>query len=202
MIVIYIFKVYWRYLNVVNILLMKLNKAHRVLTGREIVGLLVKSQKIFNEISNNLKNHKMNIPSLSLYFRSWIPNIHYGWEFRAFLRGGMVTAITHFNSHNFYNNNFPSYIPDLLTNRDQIQNAFSQFFTMAQLHKRFDSSYSIDLAVIPGSFEIYVIDVNPFPPICTSVLYNYHNMEDRRSLESGPFQTRYQEVYSKKIFIR
>lgn len=131
----------------------------RCTNAEQILHLLLSSERVYSDLLLALDCHA-KIPhdhwSTSIVIRSWQPWLKQEHEFRIFVSGKTIRAISQYNSYCCY----PQLIaqnqpPEQLSLIDKISTY------LAPLHTKipFDN-YTIDLAVSPD--QIQIIELNPF----------------------------------------
>lgn len=167
--------------------------AMRVSSGRDAVGLLVRSERIQGDMREALSKHE--VPPMRIAVREFVP-FDVTFELRAFVYRGRLTAMTQYNSL--------VYFPELIRHEECVDKhvrAFLNQHLLPLLDRQ--SSFVVDLIPIPSasvhschtccssptdtqsclcSFDIKVVELNPFAEFAGSGMFAWENPADLKVL--------------------
>lgn len=159
--------------------------ALRCRTGAEALRLLATSDRIHTDLTHAKlfsKEFRMN-----LIVREWAEDILPEWEFRAFVYGNKMTAITQYTEFTF--------VPKIVENKNAILTLIrDKFNEVVDVIKLPDGNYTIDFAVCEDIQTCYIIELNTTPPAAGAGMFDWNDPGDRALLQSGPFEFRVQEA--------
>ncbi|KAH3756436.1 cell division cycle protein 123-like [Pelomyxa schiedti] len=153
-----------------------------VQSGKEAVDLMIKSQRVFEDITKLKLLHGPEGFVLQLAVRRW-EEIDPDWEFRCFVVDGIMTACTQYYDM--------IYVPDIASQRSLVASTILDYFESKIKPKLLHlNSYTLDLAVRPDLKAVRTIELNHPPPTAGTALFNWDSAADRQVMESGPFEFR------------
>jgi len=131
-------------------------KSLQVRNGFEILELLIKSQRIFSDISMFFQYRVLGTTSghIHLILRDWMDKIPQDHEFRCYVHKGKMTAISQYHCY---------YRFEALQDQahvEKIRDAILQFHEEVKKWMTVNS-YVIDIVVLPD-YSCSVIELNPF----------------------------------------
>jgi hypothetical protein len=161
--------------------------ANKVTSGKEAMFLLLNSQRVYDDLNvylrmvNELEEEPNEHSSMSVIVREWI-DIDSTLECRAFVSGGELAAMTQYSAQYFS--------PILATKNNEVEMAYLNYWkTVKDAISLTD--YTIDFALSRDSpARVWVIEINPPPPVSGTTLFKWNDEEDRRALKSGPYEFR------------
>lgn len=156
----------------------------KVRTAEEAVELLLRSERVAEDMSLALDAHSKNPGTWfqNLIARQW-RDIDIDMEFRGFVHKGKLNALSQYN--------YICFFPRLVDMKDKICQVIRTFFDtkiQEKLSTTFDS-YIIDFALLGDyPYEIMVIELNPFLCSTDGCLFSWK--KEREIIENGPFEFR------------
>eukprot|EP01087_Luapelamoeba_hula_P015682 TRINITY_DN4708_c0_g1_i1.p1 TRINITY_DN4708_c0_g1~~TRINITY_DN4708_c0_g1_i1.p1 ORF type:complete len:506 (+),score=50.07 TRINITY_DN4708_c0_g1_i1:22-1518(+) len=156
----------------------------RVHTSEEAVALLTSSDRINRSLLHALAqttDGESELPwDMQIIIRSWVPGLTIGHEFRVFVCGGQVRAISQYNEWCYYE--------ELLGREASIVNRIMNSF-----HSLSDSvpaaytrtGYIIDFGLLgmEATDDVVMVEINPFGPVTGAALFDWNT--DRTILTGG-----------------
>jgi hypothetical protein len=146
---------------------------------REGISLLLHSRRVVEDIMVTELNCADPVDanwSMQLVAREWWDDIYPPYEFRCFVSNNQMTAITQYYSL--------CYLPEIVLQKalvlDMILTKWALVHPLLKVH-----TYTIDFAFSIDLDHIMVVEINPFPPIAGTALFNYHNESDRHIIQHG-----------------
>jgi hypothetical protein len=152
--------------------LQQMTDSLRIQSGQEATELLIKSQRIFCDISFHFQHglEGTSSGSLALLLREWV-DMRPDYEFRCYVYQGKMTAISQYHCYSQFDS-----LQDekhVLAVRDSIvefHSVVSDAFSLP--------SYVIDIAVDPRDMSCQVIELNPFGKAMSSGSGLFHWIHD------------------------
>jgi hypothetical protein len=106
------------------------------------------------------------------------------WEFRGFVTANELRCVTYYYKH---------YTCDALWKaKEQISSLIMQFWR-SEIHPRLAPmyhSYTVDFSIDLEKNCVHVVEINPPPPISSTVLFDWEDEIDRSIILNGPYQLR------------
>lgn len=156
----------------------------RVTSAEEALGLLVTSSRVMQDISHTLDQGKDGW-SMSVVAREWDDDVKLEREFRTFVVGGDITAISQYDDQLAY--------PFVSTpeHHQKIVSAIIHCLALARetlQHLSGNLGVVVDCVVIPSNdvaspWHARIIELNPFGPMTGASLFSWSG--DRRLLQGG-----------------
>ena len=137
-------------------------------------------------------NYLLNDKKLIFKYKKEINPV---WEFRSFICQGEMTCCTFY--HKF------CYDEEIIKNRNKLQTKIQNFWR-EEINPILSSKYSdytIDFNIDLKKDLIYVIEINPPPPISSTILFDWNNEADRNILQKGPFELRLLSLSKENILL-
>jgi len=151
----------------------------RVESAEEVFKLMAYSERTVSDLIRAV-DYSSNLPwNLKFIIREFV-EIPIEGEFRGFVSGGRLTALSQYFQDCF----FPSLPPLKTIIAESIQHYFQQKVKDAIPY----DSYVVDFAFFPESREVMIIEMNPFSPATGGGLFDWN--QDKDVLENGPFELR------------
>ncbi len=139
----------------------------RVTDGADTLALLLTSERVFSDLRDWLAWGEPE----QVVFREWEPAMTYDFEFRVFVCGGAVTAISQYDHYGVY--------PHLAPMRDRIQAALLAFWARVHPHVGQDR-YVADFAFLPGGRpggppddRVVLIEISPFMTCTGTAMFSW-----------------------------
>lgn len=144
----------------------------RVTSGAEAIRLLVRSQRVFTDISFALLMGGDKF-DLQIIFREWCPDILPEWEFRAFVWNRKLTCCTQYYSHCF--------VPEMAQNKEKVSKTITDFIEKEVIPKLPAelTNLTVDLALSPDLTRVWVVEIGNPPPVAGTALYNWDIQADQ-----------------------
>ena len=168
-----------------------------VLNGIDAIELLCRSYRTFVDINMSmLKQGELNF-RMNLVIRKWYDIIDPNWEFRMFIKNKIATSMTQYHSNvvipKLYKvkKEIEINILDLYNNKIKpILNDEKKYPKLFELN-----DFTVDFAVIVDNDNndnndelaikhVYMIEINHFPPIAGTALFDWKNENDRNIIEN------------------
>mmetsp|Transcript_10039 Transcript_10039/g.22544 ORF Transcript_10039/g.22544 Transcript_10039/m.22544 type:complete len:456 (-) Transcript_10039:238-1605(-) len=164
----------------------------RVTTADQAINLLVSSHRVMQDLSHSLDHSEGKLQDVGLVVRTWDDSVALEREFRTFLVGGKVAAITQYDDQLCY--------PFVVQNRAEIvrcilravQEALPSLDQVGFVSDALGNPRAVvaDLLVVPapagdGSsvWQAKLIEFNPFGPMTGGSFFSWAS--DRRVLQAG-----------------
>eukprot|EP01113_Clastostelium_recurvatum_P022915 TRINITY_DN27423_c0_g1_i1.p1 TRINITY_DN27423_c0_g1~~TRINITY_DN27423_c0_g1_i1.p1 ORF type:complete len:377 (+),score=71.48 TRINITY_DN27423_c0_g1_i1:25-1155(+) len=150
-----------------------------VTTGPEALALLSHSYRISSDLNTDTEYDD--------FFRSQLvvrkfEDVHPGFEFRAFVSKGQMTALSQYESG--------LYFPDLVARREETKSRILLFWESVVRPRVSLESYVIDFCIIGD--RVLVVELDPFHAHTSACLFSWKN--DREVILNGPFQFRIRDA--------
>ena len=151
----------------------------RVRTVEDVFLTILQSERIFEDLRMCESFALFPIQFIARKFTQLEPHL----EFRLFVFRKTLTACSIYHKHYFF--------PELLENKETICNTIVNFFPTIQddLPDCLED-YALDVILHPSFKTLQIIELNYAPPIASCILFDWYNVEDRKILQSGPFELR------------
>jgi len=156
----------------------------RVVNGKEAARLLLRSQRVFTDISFALLAGGDKF-DLQVVFREWCPEILPEWEFRAFVWNKHLTCCTQYYSD--------CYVPEMAAKKDLVAVRIQQFIQTEILPKLPPQLHTltVDLALSPDLSQVWLVEIGNPPPVAGTGLYDWDLEKDRKIItENKEFDLR------------
>eukprot|EP01126_Amoeba_proteus_P006191 TRINITY_DN12150_c0_g1_i1.p1 TRINITY_DN12150_c0_g1~~TRINITY_DN12150_c0_g1_i1.p1 ORF type:complete len:341 (+),score=75.12 TRINITY_DN12150_c0_g1_i1:453-1475(+) len=157
----------------------------RVTSGKQAMKLFLNSNRVHEDLRGMCSTTCLKDDSQTLthiVVRKW-EEILPEFEFRCFVYNHSITAITQYYKSTF--------VPQMVEMKEEIQEMIHEFFSVQIKNRIPVENYVLDLAVIPASKQIWVVEINNPPPVAGQALFDWKNEEDRNILEGrSPFELR------------
>lgn len=155
-----------------------------VSSGLDAMWLLTSSERIFTDLLVATATEELYAKHpMKVIVRAWEDRVDQRFEFRGFVSGGELTAISQYNHY--------CYFPEVVQRKDELRELLHSFWS-AQVRDRVPlPDYIVDFAVLDGSSEVVVIELNPFATTTGGALYDWK--ADREVLTQGPLSFRVHE---------
>eukprot|EP01080_Neovahlkampfia_damariscottae_P008476 gene8476-298_t len=167
------------------------NKMMKVETGKDALELLIKSNRVFQDLSKSISFGEDFYQS-KLILREWVDEVvnHPEMEFRCFVHEKQLNAITQYFHDTFFEELFEKDVQKTTQKRlvDFFHSKIEKFISQ--------SSYVIDFFI--GKEKIYLIEINPFHSGAGSGLFSWSH--DRNVLFKGPLEFRFNQTKKKGDF--
>lgn len=148
------------------------------------VNLLSASERVHRDLHEALTARQ--IYSMKVAIRAWEPSLLQEYEFRGFVYGHKLTALSQYNPYCFY--------PEQVRKRDELVARLATFWRESvrdNLIGVFDGGYIVDLAIL-STGDVVVIELNPFDEQTGAGVFSWQ--ADRELLEHGPLALRLLEA--------
>eukprot|EP00005_Dracoamoeba_jomungandri_P002517 CAMPEP_0174255558 /NCGR_PEP_ID=MMETSP0439-20130205/4877_1 /TAXON_ID=0 /ORGANISM="Stereomyxa ramosa, Strain Chinc5" /LENGTH=383 /DNA_ID=CAMNT_0015337785 /DNA_START=1 /DNA_END=1152 /DNA_ORIENTATION=- len=181
-----------------------ISKAQQVFSGSEAIELLVRSNRVQEDLTLGMLEHSSSIP---LIIRKW-EDISPEYEFRVFVVNQEITAITQYHHLCF--------VKEIVDNSEYvlslILDAFSQIKDIPICE---DQTYTVDFVLLTpeqcakqkrkcgkhkckkGGQDVFhcaqLVEINDPPPTAGTSLFDWDNEKDRDILQNGPLTFRVNE---------
>eukprot|EP01083_Nonionella_stella_P075314 204685_1 len=136
--------------------------------ANDLVSLLLSSQRIYFDLMNHLiVYYAENANEWNVYIaiREFDDRLRDELEFRCFVYGSELTAISQYNTYCFYDG--------LAQNKDDIECAIINYWLQVSKHIDYDD-YVIDIALIESDeYECVVVEINPFSELTSGCLFDW-----------------------------
>lgn len=154
----------------------------RVTSADDALRLLVSSSRVMGDVSHTLDQGEHGW-SMSVVVREWDDAVRLEREFRTFVVGGKVTAISQYDDQLMY--------PFVAAHPEQIVTAIIECLAPAKATLQSisaDRGVVVDCLVVPSShdgtrWQARIIELNPFGPMTGASLFTWTG--DRRVLQGG-----------------
>eukprot|EP00475_Leptophrys_vorax_P004825 TRINITY_DN12888_c0_g1_i1.p1 TRINITY_DN12888_c0_g1~~TRINITY_DN12888_c0_g1_i1.p1 ORF type:complete len:436 (-),score=127.95 TRINITY_DN12888_c0_g1_i1:1064-2371(-) len=165
--------------------------ALKIENGTEALNLLGNSQRVFKDLQMCMLTQGTENLDIQMIVRKW-QAINPTWEFRAFVGpSGELTGCAQYYKKCF--------VPEIARHKDELEKLILLFFSKVKdkipLHK-----YTIDFVVDPKRFmssseedrqeSIQIVELNHFPPVAGTSLFEWESEHDRKIIAFGPFEFR------------
>mmetsp|Transcript_13362 Transcript_13362/g.42274 ORF Transcript_13362/g.42274 Transcript_13362/m.42274 type:complete len:273 (-) Transcript_13362:99-917(-) len=159
-----------------------------VSSGLAAMQLLTSSERIFTDLIVATATEELYAEHpMKVILRTWEPRLNHRFEFRAFVSGGELTAISQYNHY--------CYFPEVVQRKQEVLDLI-QGFWYAKVRERVPvPDYVVDFAVldpVDGRSEVVVIELNPFESTTGGALFDWR--ADKETLTHGPFSFRVHEA--------
>jgi len=182
--------------NLLNLKVVALFQSHlealQMVSGKQALELLLRSQRIYEDLKLGIKKYEQDIKNkettfdIQIIVRQWV-TVPISGEFRGFVYAKELTALSQY---------FDScYFPELIKNESKILSRIQEFFTKIKASIPL-SNYIIDFALT--SENIYIIELNPFAPTTDACLFTWTQDEDILH-GKAPFNYRYVQEPKKHL---
>jgi hypothetical protein len=166
-------------------------KLLRISSFEQVMQLLIQSERVFEDITQELSIKRPDEFNISLVLREW-KDIDFDLEFRGFVHNNKLTALSQYNQICF--------IEDIHRNKDLIEKRILQLFDIIQPKLQSLNSYVLDFTADRKllSFDdkvqecVTIVEVNPYEISTGSCLFDWKT--ERNLLENGPFEFRIVDV--------
>eukprot|EP01129_Flabellula_baltica_P016295 TRINITY_DN8611_c0_g1_i1.p1 TRINITY_DN8611_c0_g1~~TRINITY_DN8611_c0_g1_i1.p1 ORF type:complete len:201 (+),score=46.50 TRINITY_DN8611_c0_g1_i1:519-1121(+) len=154
------------------------NRAMRVLSGKEALDLLCKSERVYTDLNKSQQIYDEG-DTIDLIVRQY-REIPVQYEFRGFVCKNNLNALSQYFQY--------CYFEELQDEKDSLESKIVAFWESIQEvipHEH----YVIDFAIIDG--DVSVIEINPFHYSTGAPFFSWkRDTEDREILLNGPFTFR------------
>ncbi|KAH3766039.1 cell division cycle protein 123-like [Pelomyxa schiedti] len=149
--------------------------------GRDAMSLILSSERVFVDLLLDLDNAKIpgDVWMTCFSVRRWEPRLTEDMEFRTFVCGGKITAISQYNQYCLY--------PHLQSKKEVISASILEFWSKEIKHRIPHSQYVIDFGIL-STGRVIVVELNPFATTTGAALFTWER--ERTLLENGPFELR------------
>ena len=156
-------------------------QALRVRDASAAMDLLLSSERVSRDLHDAAAAGVLG--EMKVAIRRWEAGLRQEYEFRAFVRAGVLTAITQYNPYCFY--------PEQVAARDELLATVHTFWKehIAPAVAQSYVDYVVDVAILADG-ACRVIELNPFERQTGGGLFNWHDPTDKALLESGPLSLR------------
>jgi len=180
--------------NLLNLKVVALFQSHlealQMVSGKQALELLLRSQRIYEDLKLGIKNYEQETDKktfdIQIIIRQWV-NVPISGEFRGFVYAKELTALSQYFDICFF--------PELVQNETKIVSRIKEFFTKIKQHIPL-SNYIIDFALTSDS--IAIIELNPFAPTTDACLFTW-TQDEEILLGKSPFAYRYVEKPKKHL---
>ena len=169
--------------------------ALKVVSGSEALWLLLHSKRVYQDIMiKNLLCSDVDPEScaknfnLHLVIRAWCNDIAADYEFRMFVWGNTLTAVTQYSPY-FANKG-------LYADRDKVRELLIHFWKddvsmrlSEEWIKGCGGTYVVDVAVSTDLSKVWLIEVNPPPPTAGCALFDWKNEQDQKIIKNTKNET-------------
>lgn len=163
--------------------------ALRITSAQSGLSLLLASQRIADDLDlsvQRLREDPTKQWQMDILLRKW-QDIDTLGEIRVFVSNGVITAMSQYHEFNY----IPQFSDPIF--RKKMEAGIRSIFNVIYKNLPFTSAI-IDFAPDAADVDkIWIIEINPPPPIGGTPLFNWGNPNDRAILLQGPFEFRYVE---------
>lgn len=167
-------------------------QAMRVTTGAGAIELLLESERVLRDLLESLAAQTAGLYTQQVVVREWSSQLRQEYEFRGFVHGGALTAVSQYNHY--------CYFPDQVARRDALLRRIVDFFEAEVRPRLADAGEDyarcvVDVALLADGGAA-VVEVNPFNRLTGAGLYRWEDPDDLAQLEgrAGPVELRLLEA--------
>lgn len=156
----------------------------RVTSGAEAVSFMINSNRVREDLQALCKLTKLDETETltNIVIRKW-ESILPEYEFRSFVYGSKMTAITQYYK--------TTYVPEMAKKKETLQEQMLSFFEEKVKSRIPIANYVIDFAIVPETNVIWVVEINNPPPVAGQALFDWDNETDRQVIRGElPFEFR------------
>eukprot|EP01080_Neovahlkampfia_damariscottae_P003788 gene3788-6949_t len=164
-------------------LIIATNKMMKIENSRDAIELLIKSSRVYEDLSKNISFGKEHYQS-KLILREWIPEVvdHPEMEFRCFVHEKNLHAVSQYFCDTVF--------PNLLNQKEEIKKRLIKFYEEVVKDLVPHKSFVVDFFV--GKDKVYIIELNPFHIGAGACLFSWQH--DRHIFFNGPLEFRFNET--------
>lgn len=166
-------------------------KMLRVESFHEMIKLLIMSERVYEDLEQEIEVRAPSDFSLSLVLREWI-DIDFDLEFRGYVHNNQLNALSQYNH--------VCYIDEIVQNRELMLRRMLQLFDVVRPKLATIGSYVIDFTVNPRLLHdesqlekcVLIVELNPYEIGTGSCMFDWKT--EKHLMDNGPFEFRIVET--------